>query len=112
MAAKIIDVGNGYSVQFQQRQRGEETPYWVGTILKGKQTVGTFNNSGRGGSTHITPPALERALEEMVDEADPVAGPGIMERANLVLHFAELKGYKRGFANYTMKEMVTAWLKP
>lgn len=32
--AKKIDVVNGYALSFEQRARGQESPYFVGTIYK------------------------------------------------------------------------------
>lgn len=57
MAKKII-IAPGIAVIFDQRARGQETPYWEGRILdvsekKSGEPVATFENSGQGGPTHI-----------------------------------------------------------
>jgi hypothetical protein len=94
---KRIPVGDGYEVIFDQRAQGNESPYWLGRVLRHGKEVGTFRNDGRGGMTHIHPPALVDAFRKLVDEADPVRGPTCFERESLVLVWAEIVGYVKGY---------------
>lgn len=89
---KIIVVGK-YGLRFDQRARGEESPYWQGTILKNGIPVGYFKNDGRGGMTFIQSSTVEADFRKMVDDT------GIKldwaERADIVITYAELLGYDR-----------------
>lgn len=93
--AKKIQISPTLAVAFDQRARGEETPYWVGTIfrLTGKTwaRVGDFNNNGRGGTTIIHPLSIEQELEQMVHDADQT-GEEVTD-ADQVLFWAEVIGY-------------------
>jgi hypothetical protein len=104
---KMIAVGDGYEVTFRQRARGEETPYWQGEVFKDGKAVGEFSNNGRGGATHIHPPAIVAEFERLVDEAAPDIVPAkLIERAAIVVHYAEMKGYYRSAAGLTLADLV------
>lgn len=107
MAAKIINIVNGYSVRFDQRAKGEETPYWVGAILKDGTEVGTFNNSGRGGATFFHPHSLEVNLAKMATDEAARQGyeDNLFEAAGLIPEFAEMMGYKKGLKNSKPEEI-------
>jgi hypothetical protein len=92
---KRIPVGDGYEVIFDQRAQGEESPHWLGRILRHGKEVGTFRNDR--GVTHIHPPAIVDAFRKLVDEADPVRGPTCFERESLVLVWAEVVGYVKDY---------------
>lgn len=96
-AKKRIPVGDGYEVIFDQRAEGQESPYWLGRVFRHGKQVGTFENSGRGGMTHIHPPAIVDAFRKLVDEADPVRGPTCFERESLVIVWAEVVGYVKDY---------------
>lgn len=108
--AKIIHVGE-YGFRFEQRGRGEETPYWQGSIFdKAGLLVGNFSNGGTGGMTSVHPPRMQGVLTTMVDEATPAdlraevsANP---ERYDLVLYCAETVGYVRGAQDLTLTDYI------
>lgn len=103
---KLITIGD-LSFRFDQRARGQETPYWVGVVLDqtGAQ-VGTFSNNGRGGATLVHPRALEQRLCAMVDATKQPGADALFERYDLVLQCAEVIGYMRGCANVTLDDYV------
>lgn len=94
--AKRIQVTDDLAISFDQRARGEETPYWVGRIWRKTGNkfadVGYFSNNGCGGCTIINPPAVEKELGELVKPFVPereYAG----EIADTVISYAEMLGY-------------------
>lgn len=109
MAGKKIAVGP-FDVQFLQRARGEETPYFVARVYRDGVEVGTAENHGQGGSTHIRGKGLDVALRALVDDAaraaglDPVAALGEWERESIVFDYAEWTGYQRGAAGRPLTE--------
>jgi hypothetical protein len=112
MMAKKIPVGDGYEVEFLQRARGEETPYWRGQVLKDGKVVGHFSNDGRGGATHIDPPDIVAAFRKLVDEAAPeVDHASLLERDAIVLSYAEFKGYYKRAAHMTLADVVREFAK-
>jgi hypothetical protein len=115
---KIIMVGE-YGIQFEQRARGEETPYWLGTIYQetpdlGMVKVGHFQNSGCGGPTDISP-AIAIAFRKMVDDTGTVFDFDYRERADIVITYAELMGYDRKAKAlnppYTLAELVRTYAR-
>jgi len=109
--AKMIEVGDGYTVQFLQRAPGEETPYFHATILKDSKEVGWAKNNGRGGATHIRGEKIEQDFATLVTAAIVEAGfhpekTLQYERASVILGFAECKGYSRGCGQMTLAEYV------
>jgi hypothetical protein len=101
--AKTITILNGYAVRFDQRAKGEETPYYVGKILKDNKEVGYFSNGGRGGPTTIMPPAVADAFREMVAVEAKKQGKDStawIESEALMIEAADLHGYKRGMSAY------------
>jgi len=115
MSKKIIDIGNGYSVRFDQRARGQETPYWVGTIFKDNKQVGRFENSGTGGSTVLTR-SVEEDFERILDAeflkqgADPIKLKELQDRAEMMIQFAEIRGYERGCSDLLFDTFIAATL--
>jgi len=115
--AKMIEVGNGYSVQFLQRAPGEETPYFHATIRKDGKEVGWAKNNGRGGSTCIRGELIEEDFKALVFEAAKVAGINPedsllkYEPEGVVLSFALCKGYDRGCGQISLNEFVTAYAR-
>ena len=107
--SKVIEIGthegSRYAVQFTQRARGEETPYWVGLVLRDGVPFGTFENNGRGGMTCIHPRKAVEAFRALVDAACPSHGISF-ERESLVLTWAETVGYVRGGAKVTLCDVV------
>ena len=94
--AKMIPVGDGLSVQFTARARGEETRAWSGKVYLNGARVGDFDNSGRGEATRISPPSIQAAFERLVDNAAPeCVGKVGQERAELVIAYADALGYNR-----------------
>ena len=109
---KKIPVGDGYEVQFLQRAKGQESPFWEGHVLKDGMVVGHFSNGGRGGATNINPPAVIAAFRKLVDEAAPEVRPAkLLEREGIVITFAELKGYYRSAADMTLADTVREFAK-
>lgn len=106
MTAKKINIGQGYSIRFDQRARGQETPYWEGTIFKDGKQVSTFQNGGTGGPTIISDADVRADFEKMVDEhcaALKITDFCQIEREAIIIEVAELLGYHRGskqFADY------------
>ena len=113
--AKMITVGGGYSVQFLQRARGEETAYFQAKILKDGLEVGYASNGGRGGSTMIRPATVVKEFEVIVTEAARIAGidPETsllrFERAGVLLDYAITKGYDRGCGQISLNEFVQGY---
>lgn len=113
MAAKIIPVIGGYSLRFDQRARGEETPYWQGTIFKDGKQIGDFSNSGHGGQTNIHPHSIAEdfnkiALDEMKRQG---YDKGVAEAENLVLEFGEAMGYQRQLKGLTPETVWPQFMK-
>jgi len=110
--AKMIEVGNGYTVQFVQRAPGEETPYFQAKILKDGKEVGWAQNGGRGGSTFIRGENVNADFKALVFEAAKAAGfvpeDSLLkyEPEGVVLNYALCKGYDRGRGNVTLNEFV------
>ncbi len=106
--AKIIDVGGGYSIQFHQRARGQETRYFEATVYKDGVAATSASSDGHGGPTLIRDRQVEIALEALVDTTakalglDPVTDVCKYERAGLVFAFAEIKGYTRSAKDATL----------
>jgi hypothetical protein len=108
--AKIITVGE-YGIRFEQRGRGEETPYWQGSIFdKAGLLIGTFSNGGTGGMTTLNPHRMQGVLNAAVDAATPdtlrekvAANP---ERYDLVFYCAEVIGYTRGAQDITLTDYI------
>lgn len=107
MPAKKISVGHGYEIRFDQRARGEETPYWNGSIFKNGEQVGVFNNGGRGGPTTIkgingNGTGVVEDFLKIVDDSATKQGIknfsknfSMIEREGLVLEVAEAIGYNK-----------------
>lgn len=97
MAAKLIPVIKNYALRFDDRARGEETPYWQGTIFKDGKQVGNFSNSGTGGMTLIIPNSIGEDFEKIALEEMKRQGydKGVTEAENLILEFGEAMGYNR-----------------
>lgn len=101
MPAQMIPVGP-FSVQFLQRARGQETPYFVAKVYRDGAEVGTAENDGRGGCSNIRGKGLAEALRAVVDQAAKDAGLdvakalGDFEREDIAFHYAECVGYQRG----------------
>lgn len=95
---KTFDIGNGYSLQFDQRAKGEETPYYLGLVLKDKEVVGYFNNNGRGGATIIHPPLVKDHFIQMFNKSAKKQGldhsKGFEVEAEII-NFVNVAGYKR-----------------
>jgi len=107
MAAKKINIGNDHEIQFNQRARGEETPYWQGTIYRNGAEIGNFSNSGRGGSTFVRNNEVETMLSQMVKESaerQDFDFDSFFEPWDLVLESAELFGYKNRSLPQQFKE--------
>lgn len=115
MAKKTIEVGGGYAVRFEQRARGEETPYFVATILRDGAVAGSASNGGRGGATLIRGPGVQDAFTAMVEAAaveagfDPKQSLLKYEPASAVLSYALCRGYERGCAKVTLVEFVNQY---
>lgn len=103
---KRIEIGDGIMVAFDQRARGEESPYWQGRLMKDGKVVGTFSNHGRGGATIIEPPAMVDALRALVDKAVPQVGPTLAEREHVAILYADIALYEPGCGNVTLKQVV------
>ena len=103
---KQIEIGDGIVVAFDQRARGEESPYWQGRLLKDGKLVGTFSNHGRGGATIVQPAAMVDALRALVDRAEPGVGPTLTEREHVAILYADIRLYERGCADVTLTEVV------
>lgn len=102
--AKKINVGNGYELTFDQRARGEETPYYQGRIFKDGVHVGHFSNSGTGGPTTVGGTvggsSVKADFKKMVrDEANRQGFTGKLlgefESEGLIVEFAEILGYRK-----------------
>jgi len=112
--ARKIEVGAGYAVQFLQRARGDETPYWDGRVWKDGAIVGSFANGGSGGQTSIQPPAVAAAFLALVKVAAPevdVSSPWC-EAEGWVIYFAEMLGYDRSCKGLTLAEVAREFGKP
>jgi hypothetical protein len=111
--AKKIAVGKGLEFRFDQRNKGEETRYWVGTIFKDGGQIGSFNNNGRGGMTNVQPHTLEVELSKMAtDEAERQGYKGtLLEPFDLVIEFAELLGYRKGLAGHPPEKVWPVFMK-
>jgi hypothetical protein len=110
---KRIAVGDGYELVFDQRARGQESPFWVGRVFKDGVEVGEFNNEGTGGMTFIHPVEVERAFEKLVLAHVPPGSerPTHREGAGWIVYFAEMKGYTKALAALTLAEFVEQWSK-
>ena len=116
MAKKLIDIGEAYYIRFDQRAPGQETPYWVGSILSGGKEIGSFENSGTGGPTLIRSQGgfITKDFRRMFDNEAIKQGvekaklDKLIERESLMIEFAEAKGYQRGWKSATFAEFVTA----
>lgn len=107
MARKKVDVGNGYTLCFTQRARGQESPYYVGVVWKDGREVGEFRNGGTGGMTLVTPDSVRKDFATMAQSAADRLGLGaVFEPEGVVVTFGELKGYARGCACLTLDEVV------
>ena len=73
---KKVEVIPGVTLQFLQHASGEETPYMAGNILAGRNNVGSFNNSGRGGITivHVTSDAIRETIKQSAKTCRETAG--------------------------------------
>lgn len=103
---KRIEIGDGIVVAFDQRARGEESPYWQGRLLIGRKLVGTFSNDGHGGATIVEPAAMVAALRALVDKAEPNIAPRLAEREHVALVYADIRLYEDGCANVTLTQVV------
>jgi len=105
--SKIFPILDGYSLKFDQRAKGNETPYYVGRILKDNVVVGSFQNSGTGGATIINPPILRDAFIKMFDDTakklkrDPSK---CFEREAEIINFVNVAGYQK-----LEKPMMSHW---
>ncbi len=118
--AKFIPVGNGYSVRFDQRAKGQETPYWVGKIFKDGKEVGCFENGGTGGPTFVRSLNGEFDLSEIFEKmakegllkagASPkkVAEGKYMEFDAMMIEFAHAIGYEKGWSTATFEDFCKA----
>jgi hypothetical protein len=111
--AKKIAVTNGFEFRFDQRAKGEETPYWVGTIFKDGGQYGSFDNNGRGGMTNIQPRSVETELSKMAtDEAERQGYKGtLMEPFDLVIEFAEIMGYRKALKGMAPEKVWPEFMK-
>jgi len=126
--AKMIEVGNGYAVQFLQRARGEETPYFQAKVFKLGVEVGYASNGGRGGSTMIRGRSIRDGFKALVNEGslreefkalvhEAAKAVGIVPEESLlkyepeavVLDYALCKGYDRGCGQITLNEFVQGY---
>lgn len=112
----VVDVGDGYGVQIEVFREGAEQPGWSGRICHGHadtnewMEIGTFD-AGLGGSWVIFPQDAERALESLVDAADPVNGPKLgLGRARLVLILAKVIA-KSGVYAMTLSELTRRYVQ-
>lgn len=108
MPAKKISIGHGYEIRFDQRAKGEETRYWVGTIFKNGKEVGGFSNNGNGGATHIhsTDPgvSVENDFLQIIDESAKRQGFDDFdtpERESILFEVAEAIGYNKDAKQFT-----------
>jgi hypothetical protein len=101
-----IEIGDEIVVAFEQRERGEESPYWQGRLMKDGKVVGTFSNAGRGGATVVQPPAVVDGLRALVDKAEPQVGPMLAEREHVAILYADIALYEPGCANVTLTQVV------
>lgn len=114
MAAKRIKIIGGYEIQFDQRARGQETPFYVGRIFKNGVHVGGFENGGTGGPTLIHPPFVSKDFEKMFDDAAKKTGTDVskmFEREAEVIGFAESYGYSKAKFSVTVEELWEDWVK-
>lgn len=116
--AKRIQVANGYEIEFDQRARGQETPYYVGRIFRGTEQVGIFQNSGTGGATIISSIVkgvnVVADFEKMVDDEARKQGVDTSkgtERESEVIDFANKVGYAKGLAGIPFPELWPEWVK-
>ena len=110
MTGKMINVARGYQIRFDQRAKGQETPYWVGTIFLNGKAIGFFNNSGTGGATIISPWHLSKEFEAIFDQEASKFGMteeqlnAEFEREEHVFRFADLVAHKRDCKDLTFSE--------
>lgn len=97
--AKKIRISDIHAIEFNQRARGRDTPYYVGTVwdISGSKAtrVGDFHNEGAGGPTcvRINPPNRD-ALTELGDAAFSDLGIEAFESEGHVVMYAEFIGYE------------------
>lgn len=114
---KMIEVGNGYEVQFLQRARGEETPYFQAKILKDGVEVGYASNNGRGGATMIRGGSVREDFKGLIFEAARAVGivpeESLLkwEPEGVVLTYALCKGYDRGCGQITLNNFVQMYAR-
>jgi len=125
--AKIIDVGNGYALRFDQRAKGQETPYWVGTIFKSAGTngvsweqVGSFENGGTGGPTSVRSNGGDVNLSEVFSKimkegllkggakAKKIEKAKYMEFDAMMVEYAHAIGYEKGWSTATFEDFCKA----
>lgn len=118
---KKIEVTATLAVSFDQRARGEETPFWMGRFWRKTGTkwtqIGDFSNHGCGGSTLIHPPALEKELNAMVVALMPSGHrhSDCDDLADTLCYYAEALGYDLGVerADWTLQDQVNlVWAQP
>lgn len=114
MAAKKIKIMGGYEIQFDQKAKGQETPYYVGRIYKDGEQVGHFNNDGNGGMTMIHPPAVVTDFNKMVDDSAKTFKIDVSkeyERAGEVIGFAARFGYSRNYGKFSAEDCWKDWME-
>lgn len=111
--AKKIDIGNGFEIEFIQRAKGQESPYWIGNIYQDNKIVTSFSNNGCGGPTQIRNQQIKNQFEKIaVDElikqgiSEEKANSRYLESYQFLINFAEEKGYNRAFVNSSFQEYI------
>lgn len=110
--AKKIRISAVHAIEFNQRARGEETPYWVGTVwdVSGAAATraGDFENGGRGGPTcvRLRPPGRRDALLKLGEAAFSDLGVEALEADGHVVAYAEFIGYalRCGCGEFTLQD--------
>lgn len=112
---KRIEVTDTLAVSFDQRARGEETPWWIGRFWRKEgrswKEVGTFENTGTGGSTFVNPPALEAELTDAIQ----ALGVDYKEVADTFCYYAESLAYELGVDRsvWTLEDHIDlTWQQP